>query len=300
MENNVIIRRGKSTVILKNKLANYWQLIKSYQTGLLLITGITGFVSARCPVFNLDKLLWLIVSLFLAISGSTILNMVYDRDIDSKMNRTSQRPLPSGRVGVKEALLLGLIVSALGVGLAFSMSLLYGIVVFAGLFTDVVIYTIWLKRRTAWSIIWGGISGGMPILAGRALGTGQLDYIGILLSLSILLWIPTHILTFNMCYFDDYAKAGIPTIPSQYGYKNTRMMVAISSSGAAIAIVLGALALGLSWGFMRLEVVLSIGIFGLALASIFRPSIKINFTLFKCASLYMLLSMLLIMFEVLI
>ncbi|MCP4703424.1 MAG: protoheme IX farnesyltransferase [candidate division Zixibacteria bacterium] len=294
------INRNRLSKLLMGKISCYWQLIKSYQTGLLLLTGVTGFISARCPVLNWHDLFKLGASLFLAISGSTILNMIYDRDIDAKMDRTSHRPLPSGKVNPWEALILGLIISLLGLGLAFSMSLVYGLIIFAGLFIDVVVYTIWLKRRTAWSIIWGGIAGGMPILAGRVLGTGEMDLIGGLLSLAILLWIPTHILTFNIRYFNDYAKAGIPTIPSVYGYKNTRLMVAISAFGAAIAIVIGAFSLGLSWGYMRLLVVLSSGILGLALTSIFRPSEEINFALFKYASLYMLGAMLIVTLEVML
>lgn len=281
------------------KFKYYWQLIKSLQTGLLLTTGITGYISARCPVFNMDTLAGLVVSLFLTISGSTILNMIYDRDIDSKMNRTCRRPLPSGKISPKEALVVGITISIIGLAMAFYMSLPYGLVVFAGLFIDVVIYTMWLKRKTAWSIIWGGISGGMPILAGRVLGTGGVDLIGILLALSILLWIPTHILTFSIKYYDDYTRAGIPIIPSRYGNRNTRFIVAASTFGAAMAIVSGAFSLGLSWGYMRFLMVLSVGILGLALACVFRPTEKNNFMLFKCASLYMLGAMLIVSLEVL-
>ena len=155
-------------------------------------------MSARCPIFNMGTIVGLFASLFLAISGSTVLNMWYDRDIDAKMGRTKKRPLSSGAVSDGEVLRLGLTLSLLGVGLAVAMDALYGLIVFAGLFFDVVVYTIWLKRRTCWSIVWGGISGGMPILAGRVLGVGGFDWIGIVLSLGILFWIPTHILTFSM------------------------------------------------------------------------------------------------------
>jgi len=277
--------------LVKTKFALYLPLIKSLQTGLLLVTGLTGYISASCPVLTLHIFLGLIISLFLAISGSTVLNMVLDRDIDARMDRTANRPLPSGKISVKEALVLGLTLSLAGLIWAFSLSFLYGIVVFAGLFIDVVIYTIWLKRKTAWSIVWGGVSGGMPILAGRVLGLGELDIIGGLLSLSILLWIPTHILTFSMHYYNDYARAGIPTFPSTYGYKNTRLIIALSSLGVAFSIALGLFFLGLSWGYLRLLVVLSVGMLGLVLVSIFRPSESINFGLFKYASLYMLSSM---------
>ena len=128
------------------------------------------------------------------------------------------------------------------------MSPIFGWVVFAGIFLDVVVYTIWLKRKTALSIIWGGIAGGMPILAGRALGTGDIDFIGLLLGLSILLWIPTHIITFSIRHAKDYAAAGIPTIPSVYGHRKTRLVVVSSAIGAACAIILAALSLGISWG----------------------------------------------------
>ncbi|MEN8191955.1 MAG: heme o synthase [Bacteroidota bacterium] len=285
--------------ILKRKFQLYWPLIKSLQTGLLLVTGITGYVSARCPVMNWQTFAGLTISLFLAISGSTILNMWYDRDIDANMNRTKYRPLPSGSLKSSEALILGLIVSALGIGIALSMSLLFGVIVFAGLFIDVTIYTIWLKRKTAWSIVWGGISGGMPILAGRALGTGEIDFIGILFAIAILLWIPTHILTFSMKYFSDYKNAGIPTFPSTYGNHKTRIIIAISSLGAAVAIAIIAYGIGLSWGYLRLFSVLTVGIVGFAGFSVFKPSDHVNFGLFKYASLYMLGSMIMVIFGLL-
>ncbi len=285
--------------LFKVKFKLYWPLIKSLQTGLLLLTGITGFVTARCPIFNLYIIAGLLGSLFLSVGGSTILNMVYDRDIDRKMNRTRNRPLATGEISTKEALTLGLVLSFLGIFWAFSLSTLFGWVVLAGLFMDVAIYTIWLKRKTAWSIVWGGISGGMPILAGRALGTGEIDLIGVLLTVSILLWIPTHILTFSMKYFDDYSKAKIPTFPSTYGNHKTRIIIALSSFGAALSIGLGSIALGLSWGYIRLLIVLTIGIIGLSFMSIYKPSERLNFGLFKYASIYMLGSMLIIVFGIL-
>ncbi len=276
-----------------NKLRLYWLLIKSPQTGLLLTTGLAGYMSASCPVTHWTTLLSLAGSLFLAISGSTVLNMWYDRDIDEKMKRTHNRPLASGRVGQLEALRLGLTLSLLGVAWAVAMDPLYGLIVFAGLFFDVGVYTIWLKRRTAWSIVWGGISGGMPILAGRVLGTGSLDWVGILLALSVLFWIPTHIMTFNMKYHEDYKAAGIPTFPLTYGFTVTRIIVAISSILAAISIGVAAYGIGMTWGYLRMLIPLSIGLFTLAILSVMRPSQRVNFRLFKYASLYMLSSMLL-------
>jgi len=279
---------------ITTKLRLYWPLTKSLQTGLLLSTGLAGFMSARCPVMHWYDFLGLALSLFLAIAGSTIINMWYDRDIDAKMKRTCNRPLASGQVTPNEALRLGLVLSAAGVGMAVAMSPLYGLVVFAGLFFDVAVYTLWLKRRTCWSIVWGGISGGMPILAGRVFGLGHVDGIGILLALAVLFWIPTHILTFSMRYFDDYAAAGIPTFPSAYGFQVTRATIAVSSIVAALCIGAAGILIGVQWGFVRLLAVLSAGLLLLAVASLLRPSERVNFGLFKYASLYMLAAMVLL------
>ncbi len=284
--------------LVRKKTRLYWTLIKSLQTGLLLITGLAGFMSSRCPITGWQTFLMLAGSLFLAISGSTVLNMWYDRDIDARMKRTCWRPLPTGEVTPNEGLLLGLILSALGIGWALSIDLLYGLVVFAGLFFDVVVYTIWLKRRTAWSIIWGGISGGMPVLAGRVLGTGSFDWIGIMLALAVLFWIPTHILTFSMRYHEDYKNAGVPTFPSTYGFQATRVTISIASIIAALMMGAAAYGIGMHVGYLRLMAVLSAGLFLLATSSAIKPSERINFGLFKYASLYMLSAMLLVILTI--
>jgi len=281
--------KDMSTIL--NKTKQYWALIKSLQTALLVLTGITGFVSARCPVYNIAAVVGVVGSLLLAISGSTILNMVWDRDIDAKMNRTKHRPLPSGLIDPKKAWIVGLSISALGLFWAACLNLLFALIVFAGLFFDVVVYTIWLKRKTAWSIVWGGISGGMPILAGRALGVGAIDEVGILFMFGILLWIPTHMLTFSIKYADDYAAASVPTFPSSYGVGTTRLIISISSFFAASSMLLSGVMMGLEGGYLRLILVLAVGLSGLAMSTIFTASERINFGLFKYASLFMMTSM---------
>lgn len=280
--------------LIVSRLRNYWSLTKSLQTGLLLSTGLAGYMSARCPIMHWHDFVGLTISLFLAIAGSTILNMWYDRDIDAVMNRTHHRPLADGRVSSNEALRLGLILSIFGIALAAVMNILYSLIVFAGLFFDVIIYTLWLKRRSAWSIIWGGIAGGMPILAGRAYGLGFVDGTGILLTVAVLLWIPTHILTYSLRYFNDYQVAHIPTFPSTYGFGVTRTTIAISSVLAALSIGIAGMMIGIEWGFLRLMAILSVGLLLLAIASILQPNERLNYGLFKYASLYMLASMILL------
>lgn len=285
--------------IALTRLRLYAPLIKSLQTGLLVSTGLAGYMSARCPVLHLPTMAGLFISLIASISGSTILNMWWDRDIDAKMMRTQKRPLASGKINPSEAMWVGLALSLLGVGIAAAMDWMFGLIIFAGLFFDVVIYSMWLKRRTCWSIVWGGISGGMPILAGRVLAVGTVDWVGVVLALGILFWIPTHILTFSMRYFEDYQAAGVPTFPSTYGFRVTRVTIAISSILAALAMGFGAWGIGMAWGFLRLLGVLSAGLLTLAVAITFKPSERVNFGLFKYASLYMLAAMILVVIEVL-
>jgi protoheme IX farnesyltransferase len=284
---------------IASKFRLYWPLIKGLQTGLLLATGLAGYMSARCPIFNFGTILQLGGSLFLAISGSTVLNMWWDRDIDALMHRTNKRPTSAGTVTPLETLRLGLILAVLGVGWAVALNALYGIIVFAGLFFDVVVYSMWLKRRTCWGIVWGGISGAMPILAGRVLGLGSFDWVGISLALGVLFWIPTHTLTFSMKFSDDYQAAGVPTFPSTYGLAYTRATIAVSSMLAALAMVAAAYGIGMAWGFLRLLAVLSAGLLILAFTTTFRPSERVNFSLFKYASIYMLAAMILVVIEVL-
>ena len=285
--------------LVKTKARSYGSLVKSLQTGLLILTGFAGYISARCPVITWDTLLGLLGSLALAISGSTILNMVYDRDIDRLMTRTCTRPLPTERVTVWEATLLGTLMSLLGIIWALNIDPFYGVIVLTGWFIDVVVYTTWLKRRTPWSIIWGGIAGAMPILAGRALGLGSIDWVGIFLALSVLLWIPTHIMTFSLRYREDYARAGVPTFPSVYGDKVTRLLIAGSSIAAAVSMVIAMIGVGTNWGYLRLLAVLSLGLLTLAVSSLLKPSLQTNYGLFKYASIFMLGSMVIVVIGVL-
>ena len=278
---------------LIHKIRLYWPLIKSLQTGLLLATGIAGYLSSR-PPFSISLLLGLAVSLFLAISGSTIMNMWYDRDIDAKMKRTHMRPAASGELDQREIFVVALIISVLGIGSAVVISPLYGSVIFAGWFFDVIVYTVWLKRRTCWSILWGGISGAMPILSGRVLAVHEIELVGILLALSILFWIPTHTLTYSMKFREDYKNAGVPTFPSTYGEKFTRATIAVSSILAAIAIVWASILVGLGAGLLSLISVLTAVMLILAFATLRIHTDKMNFMLFRYASFYMLSAMIIL------
>ena len=297
------MRQGILYLKLKNlfsQLRMYGSLIKSLQTGLLLVTGLAGYTSARCPTHDGQTLLVLAGSLFLAISGSTVLNMVYDRDIDARMMRACQRPLPSGKIPAHMALFFGLGLSAAGLSWAVAVDLLYGVIVAAGWFFDVVVYTVSLKRRTPWSILWGGVAGAMPVLAGRVLGTGEIDLTGLLLASAVLLWIPTHMLSFGVKYAADYRRAGIPVFPNAYGEWLTRITISISTGLAVVAMLSAAWQIGLPWRYLHLAAGLSFVLLVVTAASVVHRSPGLNYGLYKLASLYMLGSMALIAAGVLV
>ncbi|MHA2368239.1 MAG: UbiA family prenyltransferase, partial [Candidatus Hodarchaeales archaeon] len=199
----------------------YGELIKGKQTVLLIYTAVfTYLISAWEKEIEIFQLIWLVIGLFLAISGSTMLNMYVDRDIDAQMERTKERPLPSERVSSRTVLIHG--ISFTIVGILFTGLLVNHItmvVVFLGFFFDVVVYSIWLKRRTRFSIIFGGVAGGLPALAGRTAAIDKIDIIGILLLLFVLCWIPLHILSLALVpsSFEGYLKAQIPMWPVARG-----------------------------------------------------------------------------------
>jgi len=279
---------------LAEKLRAYWALTKSRQTLLLLATGVTGYLTARHHSASLAEAVLMLVSLFAAVSGTTALNMVVDRDVDARMERTAGRPLPSNALSSDKATLFGGILVALGLGTALRMSTLYGIVVAAGVVFDLLVYTIWLKRRSPWSILFGGISGGMPILAGRALGIGRVDWLGLVLALSVLAWIPAHIMTLAMKYADDYRRAGIPTWPTVYGFDSARRFIALTNALWIMALVVAGCMLRISPYSLGLLSLSGLTMLVFSLYAVWRPSPRLNYTLFKAASLQMLGSMILI------
>lgn len=270
-------------------------MIKSRQTFLLTLTGMAGYLSQRPAPVDWLRFAGMVGSMLLTIGGCTILNMVFDRDIDSKMARTQQRPLVTHQTDVRSASMLGGILIGLGLLCSWRLSLLYFSLALAGVGLDVLVYTVWLKRRMAWSIIWGGLSGGIPILAGGSLVAGRLGTAGILLALAIVCWIPSHNLTLDMLYPDDFVNAGIPTFLNVYGQAATFAAVAFSS---LLTVVLMAAAFGrlsLSGVALAISIVSGIGLVGLAMYAWKCSAQKAVSVLYKYSSFYMLAAMLLLM-----
>jgi heme o synthase len=273
---------------------NYWPLIKSRQTFMLTLTGVAGFLCQRPSPIDWPSFFGLMGSLLITIGGCTVINMVFDRDIDRKMERTSRRPLAARQVEVRTAAYLGAALITIGLLWALTLSLLYCILVLAGASLDVLVYTLWLKRRSAWSILWGGLSGGMPILAGHSLVVGKVDAAGLLLALAIVCWIPSHNLTLGMLYSADYLNAGVPTFLNVYGLAATRTAVAISSLLTVILMAAAFGLLNLSLPIFAILCLSGLGLVGLAFYAWRVPSRQAVGVLYKYSSFYMLIAMLLL------
>ena len=289
---NPVVAAGR---FLGARLRAYAELVKYKQTLLLTITGWAGYSSAACPLLHLRGDLVILGSLFLSIGGCTVINMILDRDIDAVMKRTRFRPLPSGMLSLREVIALAAALSGAGLIWSFSLSWLYGLVVLAGFVFNILVYTVLLKRYTPLSIIFGGIAGGMPILAGRVLGSGQIDLVGVLLAVSIVLWIPTHTITFSVRYEQDYADAGIPTFPSKYGHGLSRLVTALTTVLASVSMTWVISTLPLKPVCLIGTVSMGVLLATWAAVSVVRPSPQVNYGLFKAGSVYMLASMVLIL-----
>jgi len=276
------------------RLADFLALTKMRQTALLTITGFFAYTLTCGWLFDPSEAIWMAAGLLLSISGCTALNMLLDQDIDAQMGRTANRPLPAGRLQPVEAGVFGGVLSAAGLALSFGLDLRFGTVVAAGFLFDLLVYTAWLKRRTALSIVFGGVAGGMPALAGRVLALGRVDLVGLLLASSVLLWIPSHILTLMLRYADDYRRASLPAWPNLYGPRATRLFIAGANLLNALALAACALLLGVHPVALALLLAMSLGMFGLAVLQLARPTERRNWLLFKVASLYMLASLLLL------
>jgi protoheme IX farnesyltransferase len=276
----------------------YWSLIKSRQTFMLTLTGVAGYLSQRPATMDWLRFAGMLGSLLLTIGGCTVVNMVFDRDIDQKMMRTRQRPLVTNQINVRAVAWLGSGLILVGLLWSLALSLPYFALALAGVGLDLLVYTIWLKRRSAWSILWGGLSGGIPILASRALVIGRVDPIGILLALAIVCWIPSHNLTLSMLYSDDYLNASIPTFLNVYGLTATRAMVAFSSLVSVTLMGAAFVRLALFLPVIAILAAGSLGLVGMALYVWARFSRQAVSVLYKYSSFYMLAAMVLLLLAV--
>ena len=217
---------------------DFLALTKPRVMSLVVFTGLCGLIAAPVainPVLGFTAVL----CIALGAGAAGALNQWYEADIDALMTRTADRPLPAGRMDRQSAL-------HFGVGLSFfSVLLLYlatnwvaATILSVSILFYVLVYTVWLKRRTPQNIVIGGAAGAFPPVIGWAAATGDVGLLPILLFSLIFLWTPPHFWALALFMKSDYAKAGVPMLPVVAGERNTRLQILLYTLPmAAIAVL---------------------------------------------------------------
>tara|TARA_B100000686_G_C16617627_1_gene877379 strand:- start:123 stop:965 length:843 start_codon:yes stop_codon:yes gene_type:complete len=189
---------------------------------LVIFTCVVGLLIAPTKINFLTAALSLI-AVALGAGSAGVLNMWYEADLDALMQRTCLRPIPTGKITKHEALIFGLLTSIISVFALYIFSnLLSAIILTITILFYVVIYTIWLKRKTPQNIVIGGAAGAFPPIIGWTIATGTITLEPIILFLIIFFWTPSHFWALSLYKLEDYRKANIPMLPIAHGVKVTK------------------------------------------------------------------------------
>ncbi|WP_008310107.1 heme o synthase [Leptolyngbya sp. PCC 6406] len=250
---------------------SYCQLTKPRIIPLLLIeTAASMWVAAQGQVDPVRLLITLLTGTLAAASAQSI-NCIYDRDIDYDMERTRHRPIPSGRIQLRDALIFAIVLALVAFTLqCWAVNLLSALLEMAGLVVYVLVYTHWLKRSSPQNIVIGGAAGAIPPLVGWAAVTGELTWSAWLFFAIVFVWTPPHFWALAMVIQDDYAKVGVPMLPVVVGDDATAkqiwiytlvlvpitflMTIPLGATGAlylAIALGLGSVFVKKAWQLLQ-------------------------------------------------
>ena len=267
----------------------YIEVTKPASVLLLAFTGLaTMIVAAGGRSLPPELLLITLAALTLGCAGANTLTCYIDRDMDRVMERTKERPIPSGRIRPTErALYWGLLLTAVSLALAWMLNPLVFVLGLLGFADNVLVYSLLLKRRSAWNIVLGGFSGGIPVLSAWAAVTGSIDLVALLMAAVVVLWIPNHIWNLAIYHADDYRRVQVPMLPAVVSLeKTTRCTMA-----TVVLMYLLSLALYFVGGFGPVYLITALG-FGLFmtvsnLVLAMHPSRDKAWVMFKISSPYL-------------
>jgi heme o synthase len=273
-----------------NRFKNYFELTKPKIWYLLVFTSFGSAVTASLLFdIHIEPLTWLLLLGGVA-AGSAAADTITgynDRDIDAIMDRTKRRPIPSGRISPKNALIFGLILAGISLLLAWFINILAFALMALGLFDNIIIYSKWLKRKSQSNIILGGFSGGAPALIGYVAVTTQHIELGLVMAGLVFLWIPTHIWSLSLHVRKDYKKARVPMLP------------VVSTEERSVRVIAGTTLLMVIFSILPfflnqfgLIYVITASVFGTAMVCLsiwllLRPSERAAWTVFKFSSPYL-------------
>ncbi|MDP3879506.1 MAG: heme o synthase [Dehalococcoidales bacterium] len=216
----------------------YLSLLKLRIVALLVIVAIVAALIAGAGDFSPARLALLALVGGMACAGASVLNNYLDRDIDAVMPRTRNRPIPRNKVSATAALVLGLVLLVVSLVVAFQLGSLVVLSLGSGALIYVVLYTMWLKRRTSLNIIIGGLSGSCVVLAGWFAITHELSPAPFLIALIVFLWTPGHFWSFALVHQESYRKASIPMLPNVLGARKTAGYIVLHSALLMITVPL--------------------------------------------------------------
>lgn len=268
----------------------YILVTKPNSVWLLVFTAVGGMVVGGGVGKPLGWWALALTAITAGCAGANTLTCYIDRDMDAIMERTRRRPLPGGRIQPPErALVWGLFLAGLALVLSWLLNPLAFLWMFLGLFDNVVIYSLWAKRRTCINIILGSVSGGMPTLFGWSAARGDIAWLPVLMGFLVVLWTPNHIWSLAIRYRDDYARAGVPMLPVVH---NVRRAVAIITAAQVLTFAtslalywVGGFGLGYLWVACISGAVVVLGQFYLLL----RPTPQNAWLMFKVSSPHLFL-----------
>ncbi|GAB6054103.1 heme o synthase [Magnetospira thiophila] len=230
-------------------LRGYLELCKPRIAFMIALTAVTGY-AAVAPTVDPAQALPLFLAMVLGSSGGAVFNHFWDRDLDSLMARTANRPLVTGAMtDPRGALVLAAVLVISGCALAVTtLNWVVAAHLFLGAFVYAIVYTVWLKRRTWLNIVFGGAAGSFAILAGAAASDPSLWLLPMLMAITLFLWTPSHFWALAILLREDYAKAGVPMLPVLVGDARCARYILFNS----LALVVSTL---LPWAFGALGAV---------------------------------------------
>ncbi|MBV9929888.1 MAG: protoheme IX farnesyltransferase [Alphaproteobacteria bacterium] len=204
---------------------DFLALTKPRVMSLVVFTGLCGMLAADVPAHPVIGFT-AILCIALGAGAAAALNMWYEADLDARMKRTARRPIPAGRMDRQAALHFGVGLACFSVILMeLAVNRVAAAVLAVSILFYVLVYTIWLKRRTPQNIVIGGAAGAFPPVIGWAAATGDVTLLPVLLFLLIFLWTPPHFWALSLFVRSDYAAAGVPMLPVVAGERTTRQHI---------------------------------------------------------------------------
>ena len=220
---------GRTVALLRNH-ASFGDLVALMKPRVMSLVVFTALVGLLVAPGRINPLIGFVALLCITAGAGAagVLNMWYDADIDALMARTAMRPIPRGRVSRAEALMFGLVLAACAVAvLGFAVNVAAATLLAFTIFFYVVVYTMWLKRRTPQNIVIGGAAGAFPPVIGWVAATGRIGAEPLILFLIIFLWTPPHFWALSLSRAGEYSRAGIPMLPVVAGTAETKRQILI-------------------------------------------------------------------------